>query len=69
MSGSERAARADQSALQTARINALDFNSSGEYFVTSSDDESLHLYHVDTAQCVSTVATRSCKLTVDLRAA
>jgi len=35
--------------LQTSRINSLDFNSTGEFFVTSSDDESLHLYQVDSA--------------------
>ena len=34
---------------QTVKINAMDFNSTGEFLVTSGDDDQLHLYSVDSA--------------------
>jgi len=38
----------------TARINSVDFFKTGEFLVTSSDDESLHLYN-----CISGESVRS----------
>eukprot|EP00741_Cyanophora_paradoxa_P016480 tig00020920_g15911.t1 len=31
----------------TARINSIDFSSNGEFLITASDDESLHLYNMN----------------------
>lgn len=38
--------------LQTAKINALDFYSDGELLVTSSDDESIHVYNTTSGEYV-----------------
>lgn len=42
----------------TARINSLDFSGNGEFLVTSSDDESIHLYSVDSATLKKTVLSK-----------
>jgi len=42
----------------TARINGMDYTATGEWLITSSDDESLHLYNCISAQCKKTVLSR-----------
>jgi COMPASS component SWD2 len=37
------------------RINSMDFRADGEFLVTAGNDESIHLYNVNTAKMVKTV--------------